>query len=126
MPLTLEFILSVNTLDQTRVLSMNKKNIMDQTRKRKMFLRIRSDGDKEAYNNQRNYCVSFIRKTKQDYCNNLDHRKVPNNKSFLKSIKPLFSDKGSNFNKITLVENDSILEKNDDIAETFTARKVFK
>ena len=75
-------------------------------------------GDKEAYNKQRNYCVSFIRKTKQDYCNNLDHRKVPNNKSFLKSIKPLFSDKGSNFNKITLVENDSILVKNDDIAET--------
>ena len=31
----------------------------------------------------------------------------------------LFSDKNSNSNKITLVEKDLILEKNDDIAEIF-------
>ena len=31
----------------------------------------------------------------------------------------LFSDESSNSNKITLVEKDLILEKNDDIAETF-------
>ena len=51
--------------------------------------------------------------------NNLDHRKVADNKSFWKYSKPLFSDKSSNSNKITLVEKDLILEKNDDIAETF-------
>ena len=32
-------------------------------------------------------------------------------------IKPLFSDKNSNFNKATLVEKDLIREKNDDIAK---------
>ena len=51
--------------------------------------------------------------------NNLDQRKVADNKSFWKYSKPLFSDKSSNSNKITLVEKDLILEKNDDIAETF-------
>ena len=51
--------------------------------------------------------------------NNLDHRKVADNKSFWKYIKPLFSDKSSNSNRITLVEKDLILGKNDDIAETF-------
>ena len=83
------------------------------------FLRTRCIGDKEVYNKQRNYCVSLIRKTKQQYHNNLDHRKVVDNKSFWKYIKPLFSDKSSKSNKITLVEKDLILEKNDDIAETF-------
>ena len=34
------------------------------------------------------------------------------------NIKPLFSVKNSNLNKITLVEKDLKLEKNDDIAET--------
>ena len=48
-----------------------------------------------------------------------NNRKVVDNRSFWKYIKPLFSDKSSNSNKITLVEKDLILEKNDDIAETF-------
>ena len=43
MPLTLEFILSVSTLDQARVLPMDKKIIMVEQEK-KRFLRTRSDG----------------------------------------------------------------------------------
>ena len=64
---------------------MNKeisKAIMNRTRLRNRFLRTRCIEDKEAYNKQRNYCVSLIRKTKQQYYNNLDHRKVADNKSF--------------------------------------------
>ena len=98
---------------------MNKKiskTIMNRTRLRDRFLRTRSNGDKEAYNKQRNYCVSLVQKTKQQYYNNLDHRKVADNKTFWKYIKSLFSDRSSNSNKITLVEKDLIAEKN---AETF-------
>ena len=101
---------------------MNKeisKAIMNRTRLRNRFLRTKCIRDKEAYNKQRNYCVSLLRKIKQQYNSNLDHRKIANNKSFWKYIKPHFSDKSSNSNKITLVERDLILEKNDDIAETF-------
>ena len=49
---------------------MNKeisKAIMNRTRLRNRFLRTRCIGDKEAYNKQRNYFVSLIRKTKQQY-----------------------------------------------------------
>ena len=101
---------------------MNKeisKAIMNRTRLRNRFLRTRCIRDKEAYNKQRSYCVSLIWKTKQQYYNNLDHRKVVDNKLFWKYIKPLFSDKSTNSYKITLVEKDLILEKNDDIGETF-------
>ena len=102
---------------------MNKEislAIMNRTRLRNRFLRTRCIRDKEAYNKQRNYCVSLIRKTKQQYCNNLNHRKAADDKSFWKYIKPLLSDESSNSNKIRLVEKDLILEKNDHIAKTFT------
>ena len=63
---------------------------MNRIRLRNRFLRTRSNGDKEVYNEQRNYCVSLIRKTKQEYNNNLDHRKVADNKPFWKYVKTLF------------------------------------
>ena len=75
--------------------------------------------DRNAYNNQRNYCVSLIRKIKTDHYNNLDYKKIMYNKSFWKHVKPLFTKKNARSNKITLVEDNSILENNNKIAETF-------
>ena len=101
---------------------MNKdisKAIMDRTRLRHKFLRSRSIEDRKAYNKQRNYCVSLIRKIKKDYYNNLDYKKIIDNKSFWEYVKPLFTEKNARSNKITLVEDNSILENNDKIAETF-------
>ena len=65
------------------------------------------------------YCVSLIRNLKKDYYNNLDYKKIIDNKSFWKYVKPLFTEKNARSNKITLVEDNSILENNDKIAETF-------
>ena len=50
---------------------------------------------------------------------NVDHKKVADNTSFWKYIRPDFTDKSSSFNKITLVENDLILDQNEEIAEIF-------
>ena len=65
------------------------------------------------------YCVSLIRNLKKDYYNNLDYKKIIDNKSFWKYVKPLFTEENARSNKITLVEDNSILENNDKIAETF-------
>ena len=73
----------------------------------------------KAYNKQRNYCVWLIRKLKKDYYNNLDNKKIIDNKSFWKYVKPLFTEKNARSIKITLVEDNSLLENNDKIAETF-------
>ena len=54
---------------------------------------------------------------------NLGHENVTDNKTFWKTIKPFFSEKGSTRNKITLVEQDLILDKNDNVAEVL--KKVF-
>ena len=83
---------------------MNKdisKAIMDRTRLRHKELSIK---DRNAYNKQRNYCISLIRKMKKDYYNNLDYKKIIDNTSFWKHIKPLFTGKSARSNKITLVE----------------------
>ena len=85
---------------------------MNRTRLRNKFLRTRSAEDRFAYNQQRNFCLSLIRKAKKDYYNNLDHKKVTDNKSFWKTVKPLFSDKSSSLPKFTLIENE--LQLNDD------------
>ena len=45
------------------------------------------------YTKQRNYCVSLLRKTKKTYYENLDEKKVSDNKLFLKTIKPSLSEK---------------------------------
>ena len=81
-------------------------------------MKSRSTESKLAYNKQRNYCVSLIRQTKQDYYNNLDHKNIIDNKSFWKYVKPFLTDKTPRFNKITLVENESIIEEPYKIAET--------
>ena len=101
---------------------MNKniyKAIMDRTRLRNKFLRSRSTESKLAYNKQRNYCVSLIRQTKRDYYNNLDHKNIIDTKSFWKYVKPFLTDKNPRSNKITLVENESIIEEPYKIVETF-------
>ena len=75
---------------------MNKdisKAIMDRTRLRHKFLRSPTVEDRKPYNKQRNYCVSLIRKIKKDYYNDLDYKKIIDNKSFWKYVKPLFTEK---------------------------------
>ena len=64
------------------------------------------------YKTQRNYCVNLLRKSKKQYFSHINISDVADNKSFWKSVKPYFSNKGSNTNKIALVENDAII-KND-------------
>ena len=49
---------------------------------------------------------------------NLSVKNVMDNQTLWKTIKPYFSDKGSNSRRITLLENDLILPDDKDIAKT--------
>ena len=54
---------------------MNKKlskEIMKRSRLRNKFLNTRSDLDRKAYNKQRNYVVSLLRKEKKQFYSNLN------------------------------------------------------
>ena len=72
-----------------------------QTRLRNTFLKNITEPNRVSYNKQRNFCVSFLRKTKKAYYGNLNEKDVIDNKKFWKTVKPLFSDKVKSSEKIT-------------------------
>ena len=80
------------------------KEIMKRSRLRNKFLNTKSDIDRKAYNKQRNLCVSLIRREKKNFFNNISTRDITDNKTFWKTVKPLFTDKVQTKSKITLIE----------------------
>ena len=70
------------------------------------LLKERTEATKVGYNQQRNKCVSILKKSKRSSFESLDVKFVKDNKKVWKKISPLFSDKIKSKEKITLVEND--------------------
>ena len=66
---------------------------MKRSRLRNKFLNNKSDIDRKAYNKQRNYCVSLIRREKKEFFSKLNTADISDNKVFWNKIKPLFTDK---------------------------------
>ena len=100
---------------------MNKaliKAIMKRSRLKNKFNKNPNDINGSNYKKQRNYCVNLLRRVKKEYYNNLNPKNITDNKKFWNSIKPLFSDKSKSSNKITLIENGTIISDDNDVAET--------
>ena len=75
-----------------------------------MYVRIRNDKNWENYKKQRNFCVDFLRKTKTDrYFKNLNVKDLSDNRKFCKGMKPYFSNKGLNSNKLLLKEKGNLV-----------------
>ena len=72
-----------------------------------------------AYKRQRNYCVKLLKRSKIDFYNNLNVKKVTDNKHFWKTIKPNFTDKVLKDERIVLVEDDQVITADTDLAEIF-------
>ena len=83
---------------------------MHRAQLRNNFLRNRSDENKRKYSKQRNYCVSLLRKTKKNYYNNLNEKKITDNKTFWKTVKPFLSDKTPSDEMVALIEKDKIIK----------------
>ena len=113
-PLKQKYIRANNGLFMNKDLT---KAIMKRTRLSNNYLKSRCDAIRKAYNAQRNLCVSLERKTKLDYFDKPNHKKVSYNKTFCKTLKPFFTDKGVNHDKILLVEGNEIISDNDEISE---------
>ena len=103
---------------------MNKilsKAIMLRTNPRNKFLKNRSNENKTNYVKQRNHCVSLLRKTKREYYSNLDEKKICDNKTFWKIVKPMLSKKIKSNERITLIENDEIIKTEKGTAKVLNA-----
>ena len=86
---------------------MNKKlskEIMTRFRLRNKSLKTKTDANRKAYNKRKNYCLSLFRRENKSFFNNLDTKKIVDNKRFRQTFKPFFSDKNRVKNKITHIE----------------------
>ena len=78
------------------------KEIIKKSRLRNRFLKNKSLENRMLYKQQRNYCVSLLKKTKIRHYANLKEKKILDNKQFWKVAKPLFSDKSISGDQINL------------------------
>ena len=83
---------------------------MVRTKLSNTFLKNRSEENKKSYIMQRTYCVSFLRKSKRDYCNNLNEKHICENRELWKVVKPLLFNEIFFSEKITLAEGEEIIK----------------
>ena len=87
---------------------------------RNQYLKCKSEEATARFKNQRNLCVTLLRKTKRDYYENLDLGKVNDSKKFQNAVKPVFGNKVTTRNNITLIENKKVVTSKIELAKTFS------
>ena len=71
------------------------------------------------YNKQRNICVTFLRKTKRKYYEDLRLSDANDNKKFWKTLKPLFGNKIKCKSQIALAEGNNLVTDDKVLAKSF-------
>ena len=89
-PMKKKYIRGNNAPFMNRTLS---KAFMHRSKLKNRYNKKPNEANKTSYNQQRNYCVSLLRKEKKKYYNNLDLKIFAENKNIWERVKPLFSDK---------------------------------
>ena len=92
---------------------MNKilqKAIMNRSRFLNRYRKEKTEATRSAHQRQRNFCVELLRKTKKDFYNNLNVKYITENKLFWKTVKSSFTDKTLKDERITLVENNKVVQ----------------
>ena len=95
-----------------------RKAVMLRSRLRNRYNRDQTIENWNKFRKHRNSCVKLFRKEKRNYYNSLGISLVTDNKKFWKTVKPFFSDKLQSKNKIVLIEDETIISKDVEVAET--------
>ena len=103
-----------NSAFMYRILS---KKIMKRSRLRNKFSKSKSKADKKVFVKQRNYCVSLFSRTKKEDYGHLDPKKVAENRTIWRIVKPFLSNKSIENEKIILVEKEEILTNDSAVSE---------
>ena len=101
---------------------MNKnlqKAIMNRSRLLNRYRKEKSEATRSAYKRQRNFCVKLLRKTKKEFYKNLNVKYITENKLFWKTVKPSFTDKTLQDERITLAENNKVVSDESKLVEIF-------
>ena len=77
---------------------------MKRSRYRNKLLKVKSQTSMENYKIQQNLCKKLLRKTEKSYFESLNTKKITDDRTFWKNVVPLFTNKVSRGEKITLNE----------------------
>ena len=94
-----------------------RKAVMLRTRLRNRYNKGQTVENWNKFHKHQN-CVKLFRREKRNYYNNLDISLVTDNKKFWKTVKPFFSDKLQTNNNIVLIEDETIISNDVEVAET--------
>ena len=94
------------------------KSTMGRKRLRSIFLKNTIVANKLAYTKQRRFCVSLLRKIKNEYFAKLNEKNITDNRKFWQTVKPFLSEKNKSREKITLVKNEEIISDDVEVANT--------
>ena len=75
-----------------------------------------TDFSKKAFKKQKNFCNRLYKKERKKYYENLDPRKITDNREFWQTIQPFLSNKTKSSQKICLKEGDRIISDDNEVA----------
>ena len=96
-----------------------RKAIMKRSKLKNKFLKSTNLSDRKNYTSQRNLCKKLLKNTKRTYLNNLNIRKVTDNRKFWKTAVPIFSKKLSKSEKINLTEGNKTILNDNELCQVF-------
>ena len=94
-----------------------RKSNMIRSKLRNKFLKDKNEQSRNDYRKQCNLCVALVRRAKRQYFSILDLSLIADNKKFWKTVIPLFSDKVSHKDIISLTEDGKAISEDLPIAE---------
>ena len=104
-------ILNRHALPKKKILSVNQASHVSKVLRKTIMKRscLENLYFEKAYKKQKTYCSRLYKKERKNSVSNFNQEFVFDNKLFRKTVKPLFSNKGSyNFN-IKLTDKDEII-----------------
>ena len=84
------------------------ETIMQRSKLRNLFLKMRTEQNRNNYFKQRNFCVALLRKSKREFFGSLNETDLCDQKICWDVTKPLLSNKVAYDDRITIVENDKL------------------
>ena len=96
-----------------------KKAIMTRFRLLNKYRKDKIAGNLFAFKRQRKICVKLLRKSKKDFHNNLNLKRITENRTFWQTITPNFTDKPIKDERITLVEGNKVITEEEDVVKKF-------
>ena len=76
--------------------------------------------DRKQYTIHCNFCKKLLRTTKKRYFNNLDTKKVTDNRTFWRTVVPIFTNKNLKSDNIILNEQGKTVSDKKELCRTFS------